>query len=208
MKAPLRAIGNLAAWIEEDLGEAMNGESREHMQLLRNRVDRLDGLLGALLDYSRVGRADEVCETVETGALVAEIVDVLDIPKSATVHINDNLPTLTTAKAPLFQVLVNLIANAVKHHDRDDMQIEVSARAYDGAVEFSVSDDGPGIAEEFHERIFGMFQKLRGRDEVEGSGIGLSLVAKQGQLHGGTVEVLSGADSRGATFRFTWSEAA
>lgn len=97
-----------------------------------------------------------------------------------------------------------MISNAVKHHDRSEGCITIAGTGNNGNYEFSVSDDGAGINPEFHERIFTMFQTLRPRDEVEGSGMGLALVKKEVELHGGTVEIDSDGDTRGTSFRFSW----
>jgi signal transduction histidine kinase len=105
-------------------------------------------------------------------------------------------------------VLENLISNALKHHDRNEGCITVAARLVDGIAEFRVSDDGPGILPEFHHRIFVIFQTLVGRDELESIGIGLAIVKKKVEGHGGRVWVESAPPARGATFAFTWMESA
>src|SRR5690606_26155692 len=106
---------------------------------------------------------------------------------------------------PLEQVLMNLIGNAIKHGhvDRPGVTIEVSARDIGEAVEFTISDDGPGIAPEYQDRVWGIFQTLVSRDKVEGTGVGLALVKKIVERRGGRVSVESAPD-QGATFRFVW----
>jgi signal transduction histidine kinase len=133
------------------------------------------------------------------------VVELLSPPAEFTIHIQEPMPVLHTARTPLEVVFRNLIGNAVKHHHRTDGRIEIQARALaeEGMTEFSVSDDGPGIAPEFHERIFQMFQTLRPRDEVEGSGMGLAIVKKHVENRGGRIEVDS-EPGQGTTFRFTW----
>jgi signal transduction histidine kinase len=100
---------------------------------------------------------------------------------------------------------MNLIGNAVKYTraERPDVLIRVDWRVTDDAFTFTVCDNGPGIAPEYHERIWGVFQTLAARDKVEGTGIGLSVVKKIVESRGGSVAVES-APGRGATFRFTW----
>jgi len=104
---------------------------------------------------------------------------------------------------PLQQILMNLISNAIKHHDKAQGCIEVSVEDCADRYVFAVQDDGPGIAARFHDQIFKMFQTLRPRDQVEGSGMGLAMVRKHVELHGGTIGVESG-QGRGSIFRFTW----
>jgi signal transduction histidine kinase len=100
-------------------------------------------------------------------------------------------------------VLLNLVVNAIEHHDRADGCVEIRARDLGEFVEFEVADDGPGIAPEHHERVFRMFQTLVPRDHKEASGIGLALVKKTVEGHQGRV-TLHSSESGGAAFSFTW----
>jgi signal transduction histidine kinase len=113
------------------------------------------------------------------------------------------MPTLTTSRTPLELIFKNLIENAIKHHYRADGWIQVSARELDDVIEFSVRDDGPGIEAMFHERIFQVFQTLKSRDEVEGTGVGLAIVKKAVENQGGRLTFIS-AEGEGTTFQFTW----
>lgn len=204
LKAPLRGIRNLAEWITEDLPRDATEETRENLHLLRSRVDRLDGLLESLLTYSRVGRDKRVVEQVDTCALVAEIVEYLAPRPGFRVVCQGEVPVLVTCKAPLEQVLRNLINNALKHHDGETGQVTVTNRDRGARIEFCVADDGPGIAPEFHDRIFQMFQTLKPRDQVEGSGMGLAIVRKTIETFGGSVRVEAPPTGRGTAFIFDW----
>ncbi|HEX8385350.1 MAG TPA: PAS domain S-box protein [Rubricoccaceae bacterium] len=203
LKGPLRGIDNLASWIAEDAAGVLPDESRRHLGLLRGRVQRLEALLESLLVYSRAGRTSGMAEPVDVAALLRDVVDVLDLPAGFTVEPAGPLPTLETYRAPLELVFRNLVSNAVKHHDRPDGHVRVSARVAGRFAEFTVADDGPGIAPEYHERAFELFQTLRPRDEVEGSGMGLAVVKKTTESLGGTVRVES-TPGAGAAFTFTW----
>ena len=104
-------------------------------------------------------------------------------------------------------MLENLIGNGLKHHDRTEGGITVSVdRGSDGKLVFRVADDGPGIEPRFHDRIFTIFQTLASRDDVEASGVGLAIVKRQVEAHGGHIWVVSSPLERGATFVFTWQE--
>lgn len=201
-KAPLRGIEHLASWIEEDAGDVLNEESREHLRLLRRRVERLETLLDDLLAYSRAGRQKVESETVDVGALVRAVVDDLSLPPEVEVVVGD-LPTIRTPKTPLAHVFFNLISNAAKHRDGNRVRIEVAGEAIDGCYRFSVSDDGPGIPERYRDKIFEMFQTLRPRDQVEGSGMGLAITKRLVRAYNGEITV-TGGDGRGCTFEFTW----
>lgn len=204
LKAPLRGIRNLAEWIAADIGPGAGGDALENLALLNSRVDRLDLLLESLLQYSRVGRAGAAPEDVDIAVLVREIATYLAPRDGLTVTYRGPVPALRTDKAPLEQVLRNLISNGLKHHDRTAGGVVVSAADLGDCIEFRVEDDGPGIAATYHERIFQMFQTLRSRDEVEGSGMGLAIVKKSVEGHGGKIRVESVPPARGTTFVFTW----
>ena len=205
LKAPLRAIDNLTSWIEEDLGDVLEGDTRRNMDLLRGRVSRMERLLDDLLTYSRAGRVRSNVERVDTRALVQDVTELLNPPEGFRVDVEPGLPTLETEKAPLEQVFRNLIGNAIKHHNRPDGRVTVAVEDTGGFHDFVISDDGPGIPEKFHEKIFGMFQTLQSRDKVEGSGMGLALVKKIVERYGGRIRVES-QEGQGTRFFFTWSK--
>lgn len=204
LKAPLRGIRNLTQWIAEDVKDMAGEDTIQNLALLRNRVERLDMLLDSLLQYSRVGRVGSVPEDIDIAQLVHDIGDYIAPGAGFKVIWRGKNPAMRTDKAPLEQVLRNLIGNALKHHDKGAGTVVVSAREIDNMVEVHVEDDGPGIAPEFHERIFQMFQTLKSRDEIEGSGMGLAIVKKSVEGHGGTVRVERPPAHRGTAFIFTW----
>jgi PAS domain S-box-containing protein len=209
LKAPLRGIASLAQWIQDDAGDVLPDESREHLRLLHGRVERMAALIDGILAYARAGRTLNQPETVDTGALVREVVELLATPPEVTIRLSEQMPTLQAERIPLQQVFLNLLGNAVKYASavRPDAQIGVEWRDLGDASEFAVSDNGPGIAPQYHERIWEMFQTLNARDKVEGTGIGLSVVKKIVESRGGTVSVESAA-GQGATFRFRWPKQA
>ena len=205
LRAPLRGISNLAQWIEEDLQGSLREETREMLALMRSRMHRMEGLIDGILQYSRAGRVHEPPGPVDVGALVGDVVDLL-APPEGTVTIASDLPEVVTERTSLQQVFQNLIGNALKHAGTG-ARIAITAEDAGDFWQFAVADDGPGIPEEFHERIWGIFQTLQPRDTVEGAGIGLSLVRKLVEAQGGTVGLLS-SPGAGATFTFTWRKTA
>ncbi len=201
--APLRRLSQLAAWIEEDLpAERPEGVSR-HMSNMREQIVRMETLVGDLLRYSRATKSTGGDERVDTADLVRGIRELLAPPESFSIVAEPPMPVFETAKAPLEQVLRNLIGNAIKHHRGTEGRVVVTARDVGSSYEFAVEDDGPGIPEMYHRKVFEMFQKLRPREEVEGSGIGLPLVRRIVERYGGRIS-LDSEEGRGATFRFTW----
>ncbi|MGV3582484.1 MAG: sensor histidine kinase [Methylophilus sp.] len=204
LKSPLRGIFQISHWIEEDMN---NGEMQaipEHMNKLRGRLRRMEHLLDDLLAYSRAGRLEGGVSQIELGRLAKNIYEMQAPPEGFILEVAEDLPSFTTLATPLEQVLRNLFANAIKHHDRTEGRINLSYReASKNYYEFSVTDDGPGIPPEYQERVYIMFQTLRPRDEVEGSGMGLALVKKIVETYGGTTSIVSDG-IRGTTIRFTW----
>jgi PAS domain S-box-containing protein len=205
LKAPLRGIANLAQWIQDDTGERLGAESTEHIRLLQGRVRRMEALIDGILAYSRAGRMLNPPEPVDTGELVREVIELLAPPADVAIQVPLQMPTVNAERVPLQQVFLNLIGNAVKHTiaHRSDVIVRVKWRDAGDAFEFSVSDNGPGIEQEYHERIWGIFQTLAPRDKVEGTGVGLSVVRKIVETRGGSTSVES-APNQGATFRFLW----
>jgi signal transduction histidine kinase len=203
LKAPLRGIASLSQFIEEDLGDHMTPEAHEQMRLLRGRVQRMEALIEGILDYSRAGRAATPAEALDVHALIVDVVQLLAPKPGMRVEIDADVPPLWTERVPLQQVLLNLIGNAFKHARREDARVVV--RVIDGCAcyQLSVSDDGPGIEPQYHERIWQIFQTLESRDKVEGTGIGLSVVRKIAEARGGRAWVES-EPGAGATFFVTW----
>jgi len=202
LKAPLRSISNLAEWIEDDLQGQLPAENQQQLELLRKRVLRMEDLITGLLDYSRVGRTYAAIESVAIRSLLEEVLDSLDPPAGFAIAIAP-MPTLPARALLLRQVFANLIGNAIKHHDRPDGRITITASDQVDCYEFAVADDGPGIATDYHDRIFVIFQTLTARDSKENTGVGLSIVKKIVETEGGQIWVDSEV-GQGTTFRFTW----
>lgn len=203
LKAPLRAIANLSEWIEEDISDTLNEDSRHQMNLLRGRVHRLEALIDGLLKYSRVGRINTEAEPVDVTDLLVEVINAIAPPPTFTVTVEPGMPTLFTQRLPLLQVFSNLLSNAIKHHHYPNGRVTVSVKDQGQFYEFAVADDGPGIAPQYHKKVFGIFQTLEARDKVENTGVGLAIVQKIVEGYGGRI-CLESKEGQGAIFRFTW----
>jgi signal transduction histidine kinase len=178
--------------------------SKTHLAKMQNRIGRMEKFLDDLLTYSRVGRYYyQRAEMVDTGGLLKEIIDSLAPPPGFIITLQPEMPVLRAQRILLEIVFKNLLDNALKHHHRPEGHLQISARELDSFIEFSITDDGPGIDPMFHERIFQIFQTLRPRDELEATGAGLAIVKKAVESQGGAIQVFS-AEGQGATFRFTW----
>ncbi|MGA2565126.1 MAG: ATP-binding protein, partial [Steroidobacteraceae bacterium] len=177
LKTPLSGIKSAALWLEEDLHDLSDG-SRKLLELMRSRINRMERLLDDLLTYSRVGRTETAASETKLADIFASIIEVLNPPAHIQVRVEGEPLVIVTASAQLEQVLRNLINNAIKHHDKQNGEVVLSGKRVGDFVEFAVRDDGPGILPQFHEKIFQLFQTLKRRDEVEGSGMGLAIVKK------------------------------
>lgn len=158
LKAPLRAVRNLSEWIEEDLEDKLDQGTQKQMDLLRQRVGKMEHLINAVLQYSRAGRGATPIETISVKTLLESIIKSLEVPPNFTIEISDSLPQIQTKVVLLEQVFTNLIINAIKHHHRPDGIIKITAINQDNCYEFAVSDDGPGIAVQDQEKIFKIFR--------------------------------------------------
>lgn len=204
LKAPLRAINYLATWIGEDSNNTLSPVVAGHLAKMRQRIARMEKLLDDLLAFSRAGRRLQEPERISSLTLVQNVVDLVGPPRGFEVEISPTLPELTSERVPLETIFRNLISNAVKHHQQPDQgKVWIEATQHAEMVEFAVRDNGPGIEPVYHARIFEIFQSLKPRDQSEGSGIGLAVVKKIVERHGGVVRVES-VVGQGATFYFTW----
>jgi PAS domain S-box-containing protein len=203
LKAPLRAISNLSQWIEEDIEGELSPENQQQMQLLRERVRRMEAMINGLLDYAKAGRTDAAIETVPVAELLVEVIDSLAPPQSFQIEVVPPMPTLVTKRLLLSQVFSNLISNAVKHHDRPNGLIRISSQDKSDFYEFSVADDGPGIEAKYHDKIFMIFQTVNSTNNPDSSGIGLSIVKKIVETEEGTIR-LESEPEKGTIFYFTW----
>jgi signal transduction histidine kinase len=205
LKSPLCAIDNLSQWIEEDIGDKMTPETKKHMDTLRSRVRRMEKLLNDTLEYSRIGRKmrEGEAEVVNGKALVEDAVTMAAPPTGFTIKVDDGFSGISLRRMPVQQVFYNLVNNAIKHHDGETGTIEIGVQDEGAHYVFSVRDDGPGIAPQYHEKVFEMFQTLKPRDRQEGSGMGLAIVRKILMTSGGTIKLESEA-GKGCLFRFTW----
>lgn len=204
LKAPLRAINNLSEWIEEDISDMLEGETKDQFRLLRGRVHRMENLINGILSYSRAGRIKTVKERFLIKSLTDEICESFSTKKPLIFKVQgDASVEIVAEKIALTQILQNLISNGIKYNDKAEIEITVGWKDMGSQFEFSVGDNGPGISPEFHERIFVIFQTLQARDELESTGVGLAIVKKILDEKHSTIRIES-ALGEGTTFFFNW----
>ena len=203
LQAPLHGISNLADFLLEDLQDSIPEASRQDLIMLKSRTGRMKNLLNDLLEYARVGHQNPNYEDLFLSEVITHVIALFDIPASFAIHVPEDLPTIRGPRI-IFELLFrNLIGNAVKHHDRDDGKIEITYAESNGMHELGVKDDGPGIDPQYHKQAFKVFNTLKPRDQVEGSGMGLAIVEKTVRHYGGDIQ-LDSAAGKGSHFKFTW----
>ena len=212
LKSPLRGVQDLAGFLEEDLADYLdsdgaNPEVQESLRQLHHQARKGSALVDGILEYSVAGSDHEARALVDSRAVIEEIIASSGLARERFELVGD-FPTFDTRAVRFGQVLENLVGNAVKyHHDPDNAHVRISVSGeIDGHYRFAVADDGPGIEARFHERIFEAFATLGTRDDVDSTGIGLSIVKKSVESLGGNVTVES-EPGRGTTFRFDWPAA-
>ena len=202
LKAPLRAISMLAQRIYEENIEVVSDESAKNLELLIDRVKRMYSFLEGVLVYSKIGQSEEDPEEVELNQLVRQIVDAVAVPQAIEVKMDKTLPPIRAVKTHMIQLFQNLLSNAVKYMDKSKGLINVGCEDKGGQWEFYVKDNGRGIESAHFERIFVIFQTLTARDDMESTGMGLTIVKKIVQQYGGDIWVES-VPGKGSRFYFT-----
>lgn len=206
LNAPLRGLRYHAEDLEQAVAQGRSDEALVLAAKLQHQSWRMAQMLTDLLDYARAGRQEAVVDRIDTRKLIEAIAGSLPRPPGLAIEIAGEWPHAVTLAAPLDVVLRNLIDNAIKHHDRPEGVIEVSATASDDLLAIKVRDDGPGIPGRLHEAAFLPFRVLtdRGR-EAGGRGMGLAIVRRVTESVGARIELASDPEqARGATFRVAW----
>jgi signal transduction histidine kinase len=204
LRAPLRHINSFIYLLEQSLQPHLNDESRQRLRIVAEAAEHLGHLVDDLLSLSRVGRKELRKIPVNVTALVNEARGHL----REEMHGRDidwviaPLPVIEADPVALRQVFTNLLSNALKYSSpRPQARIEVGSTETDDEVIFFVRDNGVGFDMEQSSKLFGVFQRLHDEREFEGTGIGLAIVRRVIQRHGGRVWAESAVD-HGATFYF------
>lgn len=204
LSEPLRAIAGMVDLLARRYEDELDETAHDYIRRAVAGTQRMQALITDLLKYSRAGRIQMELAPVDTAELVRTTMEMLGPALSdvdAQVELGE-LPTIVADKTKLGQVFQNLIANAVKFHGEGAPRVRLAAVARPQGWEFTVADNGIGIEERHRERIFMIFQRLHGRDEYGGTGIGLALSKRLIEAHGGQVWV-GPTGPPGATFHFT-----
>ncbi|MFH0813960.1 MAG: PAS domain S-box protein, partial [Pseudomonadota bacterium] len=204
LKAPLVSLNGFSGALQKEYESQLGEEGRHYLERIQANVAHMEALIKSLLELSRIGQVVGAIEEIDVAAMLREIRDRLAVrlkEAEAEFVVQEPLPTVCADRGRIHQVFANLIENAVKFRSAErPLRIEVGCRQESGFYRFHVADNGIGIAPQYHEQIFTPFRKLH--PEIEGVGIGLALVKKIVEHHGGRAWVESEA-GKGSTFYFT-----
>lgn len=206
LQEPLRMVGSYLQLLERRYGDRLDGDAREFMDFAIDGAERMKILINDLLDYSRVESRGKPFELTDLNIILNRVQRTLSltIEDSGAQVIVGELPEVKVDEEQITQLFQNLIGNAIKFHKKDEKPvIRISVQKKSPQFwEFSISDNGIGIAPEYFERIFVIFQRLHTKDEYPGTGIGLAICKRIVERHGGKIW-LNSKPGEGTTFYFT-----
>jgi signal transduction histidine kinase len=204
LREPLRTIISFSNILEEELGDKLDGESREYLEFIVGAAGRMSELITKLLEYSRLGRVDVKYEPVDLNECLQEILDNLymQISENEAIVKVGKLPVVYGDAVLLSQVFQNLISNSLKFRGDDVPSIEISAKKTSTHWQVLVSDNGIGIDPDFLEAIFLPFRRLHSVKQYPGTGMGLSICKKIVERHGGNIHAISNS-GQGTTFQIS-----
>lgn len=200
LKAPLRTINTLIAWVIEDNQNKLDEESLKSLNLIVYNTEKMELLIKGILDYSSIDRHESESRPIDFNELLKEVVLMVSPPKNISIAVQENLPKIEGNYYRFRQLFQNLIENAIKYNDKPQGTIEVGFTDKPDEYLFFVKDNGKGIAKAYFEKIFNIFTKLD--NNSQSSGIGLSIVKKIINRYNGRIWPES-IENEGTTFYFT-----
>ena len=199
LKSPLRSISALISWLKEDYKDVIDEIGMQNFKHIENKVEKMDHLINGILSYSSINEKDVLTQKVDINEIINNIISIIFIPANVNVTIKNKLPIIKADPTRIQQLFQNLISNAVHYIDKPKGIVEIDYSENKDYYQFSVSDNGIGISEDYHKKIFEIFQSL---SDDESTGIGLSIVKKIIDLYKGKIWIESEL-GKGTTFYFT-----
>ena len=200
LKAPLRSIDTLINWFIEDNQAMMNETNLKSLNLILSNVEKMDFLIKGILNYTAVDNKENQDRIIDLNILIEETLRTIHISEQVKITIKNHLPKVFGNDFRYKQLFQNLIQNAIKYNDKENITVEIGNSESDTEISFYVKDNGIGIPEQYQTRIFDIFSKLENNDPS--SGIGLSIVKKIIDFYNGTIW-LESQENIGTTFHFT-----
>ena len=207
LQEPLRMVSSYTQLLAKRYQGRLDSDADKFIAYAVDGANRMQRLIQDLLTYSRIGKGQkELVETASEVALQNALTNLSQtISESGAVITHDPLPPALMGEVQLTQLFQNLLANAIKYHGPETPRIHIFSFTRNKELTFSVRDNGIGIAAQHFERIFVMFQRLHARNEFSGTGIGLAIIKKIVERHGGRIS-LESEPGKGSTFSFSLPE--
>lgn len=205
LQEPLRMMASYSDLMRERYEKTLDETGKEYLASIIGGATRMHELIQDLLEFSRVGRSEITFQKTDLNQCLESVLQDLKIPlqENKAVVSLENLPSLSVVPSQMKQVFLNLIGNALKYRKKtEEIKIKIRAEKKDNEWVFSVSDTGIGINPQYHREIFLMFRRLHSRKEYSGSGMGLAIVKKIIERHGGKIWVQS-EEGKGSGFFFS-----
>jgi len=199
LKSPLRSINALINWVELDNKEKLDKASLQNIELIKSTLEKMEDLISNILNYSSLTGNNELSQ-VDVQKLVTNVITMSYVPDHISINLKNSLPWVTADETRLQQVFQNLLTNAIKYNDKKEGFIDIDVKDDDDSYQFSIQDNGIGIDEKYQDDIFKVFHTInKSKDSI---GLGLSMVKKIIELHGGKIWIKS-KPGLGSTFFFT-----
>lgn len=204
LQEPLRMVSSYTQLLAKKYKDKLDPEAVEFIDFAVDGAMRMQQLITDLLTYSRVATKGKPFAPTNCNSIVDQAIRNLGIAiKEAQAEVtHDNLPNIVADETQMLQLFQNLLSNAIKFHDKTPPKVHIGVRQENNSWIFSIQDNGIGIAPEYQEQIFLIFQRLHSRKEYQGTGVGLAICKKIVERHGGKIWVVS-EPGKGATFCFT-----
>ena len=200
LKSSLRNLSALLAWVKEDCSEKIGEESVGNLNLMEAKIEKMDKFLEDIINYSEIGTTSLKTTTIDLNKTITKIMESIHIPQNISIVVKGDLPVLKGDARRFRQVFQNLISNAINFNDKEKGLIEIGIEEAENFFTFSIKDNGQGIPQEYHEKIFNTFTTLGYQEKA--TGMGLSIVKRVLDLYGGEIWLESEV-SKGSIFYFT-----
>ncbi|MBL4604096.1 MAG: hypothetical protein JKY02_00055 [Flavobacteriaceae bacterium] len=178
MKTPIRGVYTLTEFIQEDIDNNIMENLPAHIKTIKGRLIRMNNLIQGILNFSRIGVKKSKKQDIDLNELVKEIFEDTITNENIVYTVKTKLPVIHNVRVLFVQLFSNLISNAVKYSDKKQGLISIDYTESKDFHEFSIKDNGPGIDENYHKKIFKLFQTINPDYEIESTGVGLSIVKK------------------------------
>jgi signal transduction histidine kinase len=198
LRSPLRAVGSLSGIIREETEKSLP-ELLPYFETIKGRLTRMDNLLDALLNYTKMETIHEIVESQSVEIILHQVISQIHPEDDVSINIEKGMPNAIGCSNKLQKVLYQIINNAILHNDKSDKRIDISFSSNNNSCYLKIHDNGPGIEEKYNKKVFEIFQTLQRRDEKETMGIGLAIAKKIIADMGGAIH-LNSTIGEGSTF--------